>query len=114
MTAWKFEPEDFHDVIGYMHAADVAERANAKLDEMRREAETAGWWFEPEDFNELSRIIQKYPGDGRIAREAATSAANDWLQRKFRDALEMRIRMKPPDGPMRRAKVIWLDQVEKT
>jgi hypothetical protein len=40
--------------------------------------------FEPEDFNELARVVQENPGDGRIARECAFGIA----QRRLNEMIE--------------------------
>lgn len=43
--------------------------------------------FEPEDFNELARVVQEHPGDGRIAREKAFSIAQTRLNEMLEKAL---------------------------
>lgn len=43
-------------------------------------------WFEDEDFNELARIVQSNPGDGRIARACARKIANAVVRRKREEA----------------------------
>jgi hypothetical protein len=42
--------------------------------------------FDEEDFNELARIVQQDPGDGRIARAAAANIVNAELRRRLEHA----------------------------
>jgi hypothetical protein len=95
MSDWKFEPEDFLDLNRHTlpgetdTPASIAQIANAKLDDWRREVSTAGWWFDAEVFNSLATYVQeeKHIGcRGREVRELAAFLANEWLQRRFLEA----------------------------